>query len=138
MSKYRPTFLGDCQKAIDWSEKMVTDWLSSNMLSDHENPIDDAKRIVDVLGSHKKTFSHEKHIHIDECEKLGIKVIPLESLEKKEIDGCKDLQDCVLTIHHAYMHTFSIANAVKIVENHMGSAMIINAPINVAAVPAIV
>ena len=129
ISKYHPTFLGDCQKAIDWSDKMVIEWLCSNMLSGHDKPEDDAKRIVEKLGSHKETFTHAKHIHINECKELGIAVVPLEELEKKEIDGCKDLQDCVLTIHHTYMHTFSISNAVKIVENHMGSAMIINTPV---------
>lgn len=136
VSKYHPTFLGDCQKAIDWSNKMVTEWLRTNMLSDRTSPEEDAKKIVDTLGSHKETFTHEKHIHIEECKELGIKVIPLESLDSRELGGCKDLQDCVLTIHHTYMHTFSNSNAVKIVENHLGNAMIMNAPIDVS--PALV
>lgn len=135
VSKYHPTFLGDCQKAIDWSNKMVTEWLCTNMLSDRTSPEEDAKKIVDTLGSHKETFTHEKHIHIDVCKELGIKVIPLESLDNRELGGCKDLQDCVLTIHHTYMHTFSNSNAVKIVENHLGRAMIMNAPMNVSSVP---
>lgn len=130
ISKYHPTFLGDCQKAIDWSNKMVEDWLKSNMLSNNCDPAGDAKRIVETLGSHKETYTHSKHIHIEDCKELGIVVKPLEELEKKEIGGCKDLQDCVLTIHHTYMHTFSNSNAVKIVENHLGNAMIMNAPIN--------
>lgn len=62
---------------------------------------------------------------------MGIEVVPLESFEEKKIDGCVDLQDCVLTIHHSYMHTFSNSNAVKIVETHKGSAMIMNMPIAV-------
>lgn len=128
ISQYHPTFLGDCQKAIEWSKAMVSDWLCSNMLSGHQNPDEDAQKIVDTLGSHKETFSHSKHIHIDECEALGIKVVPLETLESnREIEGCEDLQDCVLTIHHTYMHTFSNSAAVKIIENHEGSAMILNA-----------
>lgn len=135
ISKYHPTFLGDCQKAIDWSDKMVVNWLCENMLLNHDNPKKDAKKIVNILGSHKKTFSHAKHIHIDECRKLGINVVSLEDFEKKELGGCKDLQDCVLTIHHTYMHTFSSSNAVKIVENHLGNAMIMNAPINVPTIP---
>lgn len=134
ISKYHPTFLGDCQKAIAWSEKMVTEWLCSNMLSSKDNSLSVAKKIVETLGSHKETFSHSKHIHIDECKELGLNVVALESLDKKEIGECKDLQDCVLTIHHTYMHTFSISNAVKIVENHKGNAMIINAPINISSV----
>lgn len=131
ISRYHPTFLGDCQKTIDWSNKMVIDWLCTNMLADHVSPNIDAQKIVDTLGSHQETFNHEKHIHIDECRRLGIKVVPLEELDKKEIDGCKDLQDCVLTIHHTYMHTFSNSSAVKIVENHLGSAMIMNDPMKV-------
>lgn len=131
ISRYHPTFLGDCEKTIDWSNNMVTDWLCTNMLADHVSPYIDAKRIVDTLSSHEETFTHEKHIHIDECRKLGINVVPLEELEKKELGECKDLQDCVLTIHHTYMHTFSNSSAVKIVENHRGSAMIMNDPMKV-------
>ena len=126
ISKYHPTFLGDCQKAIDWSNTMVGEWLSSNMLASEANPDASAKAITDVLGSHKATLTHSKHIHLDECKNLGIKVVALESFPKQRIDNCVDLQDCVLTIHHSYMHTFSNSNAVKIVENHLGDAMIIN------------
>lgn len=127
ISKYHPTFLGDCQKAIDWSNSMVKEWLKSNMLKDHEDPEGDAMKIVDKLGSHKETFTHSKHIHMDECLSLGINVIPLESLEKRKVECCIDLQDCVLTVHHTFMQIFSNSNAVKIVENHLGNAMIINA-----------
>lgn len=126
ISKYHPTFLGDCQKAIDWSNTMVSEWLSSNMLASESNSDALAKAITDVLGSHKATLTHSKHIHLDECNSLGIKVVALESFPKQRIDNCVDLQDCVLTIHHSYMHTFSNSNAVKIVENHLGDAMIIN------------
>ena len=126
ISKYHPTFLGDCQKALDWSEKMVVSWLVRNMLSDVDKPADAAKAIVEKLGSHKVTFTHSKHIHIDECKQLGLKVLELENMNKEEKGGCKDLQDCVLTIHHTYMHTFSISNAIKIIENHNGNAMIMN------------
>ena len=130
ISKYHPTFLGDCQKAIDWSDKMVTEWLCSNMFSNSHSPEDKAKKVVDTLGSHKETFTHQKHIHYDECKTLGIKVVALESLDERELGGCKDLQDCVLTIHHTYMHTFSISRAVKIVENNLGNAMIMNTPVS--------
>lgn len=130
ISKYHPTFLGDCQKAIYWSEKMVEDWLCSNMFSKEERPHENARRIVDKLASHKETYNHGKHIDVNECKELGIKVCLLEDMEKRELKGCKDLQDCVLTIHHTYMHSFSISNAVKIVENHNGNAMIMSLPVS--------
>lgn len=126
VSKYHPTFLGDCQKAVEWANKMVNDWLVTNMLKNNQNPKADAKNIVDYLGSHELTLNHGKHIHIDECINLGIKVTPLESFPKSKIDNCVDLQDCVLAIHHTYMHTFANTKAVKIVENQNGNAMIIN------------
>jgi hypothetical protein len=126
ISKYHPTFLGDCEKAITWAKTMVTQWLEENMLSDRENPRKDAQDIVDKLSSHKDTFDHSKHIHINECIEYGIQVRRLEDLCTKSIDNCNDLQDCVLTIHHTYMHTFSKSNAIKIVENHQGNAMITN------------
>lgn len=129
MSKYHPTFLGDCKKAIDWAQSMVTEWLCNNMLAGNADPDTDAKRIVEKLGSHEETFTHSRHIHIDECQRLGIKVLPLEDLDNQEIEGCKDLQDCVLTIHHTYMQTFSNSNATKIIENHLGKAMIMNEPV---------
>ena len=129
LSRYIPTFLGDCQNAIDWSGNMVTNWLCENMFSNQENPKECAKKVVSELGSHSKTFSHGKHIHIDECLKLGLNVTALESIKIKPPKTCKDLQDCVLTIHHAYMHTFSISGAVKIVENHDGRAMMMTNPV---------
>ncbi len=129
LSKYHPTFIGDCQKAIQWSNKMVKEWLVSNMLFENPNCDTIAQNIIETLGSHERTYTHAKHIHIDDCKVLGIKVVELESLQKEKINGCNDLQDCVLTIHHTYMHTFSCSAAVKIVENHTGSAMIISAPV---------
>lgn len=126
ISKYHPTFIGDCQKAIDWSNSMVTKWLCQNMFAGDSEADSIAKSIVESLSNHKETFTHAKHIHFDDCLKLGIKAISLETLQKEEIENCKDLQDCVLTIHHTYMHTFSNSNAVKIVENHKGVAMIMN------------
>ena len=54
-------------------------------------------------------------------------VTPLEEvLSDKKLDDCVDFQDCILTLHHTYMHTFSSSKAVKIIENHNGVAMIIN------------
>lgn len=128
ISKYHPTFLGDCKKAIDWSQQIVKESLKDNMLEGcSDNDID---KVIENLGSHDKTYSHNRHIHIDECLKYGLKVTALESFEKKNIEDCEDLQDCVLTIHHAYMHTFANTLATKIVENHEGNAMITMKKIN--------
>ena len=126
ISKYHPTFIGDCEKAIKWSEKIVKKWLIENMFSEHNKKNEAAAKVVESLSSHSNTFSHSRHIHSAELEELGLKITALEGLDCRKIGDCKDLQDCVLTIHHSYMHTFEKSTAIKIVENHTGQAMILN------------
>lgn len=122
--KYHPTFIGDCKKAIDWSEEIVKQWLTENMFRESKDPDVDASRVVAYLSSHNNTYSHARHIHIDDLKKIGVNVIELENLDNNKISECRDLQDCVLTIHHAYMNVFAQTSVIKIVENHTGSAMI--------------
>lgn len=116
MSKYNPSFIGDCEKAIQWSNSMVTGWLSTNMLKDDPQL---AEEIVRHLSDHNETLSHERHIHIDECRSLGLHIESLEDMMKE-----LDFQDKVLSTHHAYMLTFSSTPATKIVENQSGVAVI--------------
>jgi len=47
---------------------------------------------------------------------LGLNITALED--------DKHLQDAVLTTHHMFMHTFSNTAAIKIVENHTGTAYV--------------
>ncbi|MCL2357712.1 MAG: serine protease [Defluviitaleaceae bacterium] len=112
IGKYHPTFVGECEKAIQWSNKIVTDWLKENMLLKYDNREEKAKKIVEYLGNHDETKAHAQHI--------GLDIKPLETL----IDG-KDLQDVVLSIHHAYMITFSSSVAVKIIENQIDAAFMV-------------
>lgn len=115
ISKYHPTFLGACKQAIEWSEKMVSRWLEENMCSDKK---DSVKEIMKTFADHKKQKSHARHISKQECEDVGLKVLSLEENQ--------ELQDAVLTTHHAFMHTFSNTTSVKIIENHLGVAYIEN------------
>jgi hypothetical protein len=42
------------------------------------------------------------------------------------MEADNELQDHILTVHHAFMHTFSNSRASKIVENHLGIAYVEN------------
>ena len=123
IGKYHPTFIGDCKKAIKWSEEMVREWLKDNMFHDKDNKDDLANNVVAFLSSHSETYSHQKHIHFDKLKELGLSVVELENLDNEQIDGCRDLQDCVLTLHHTYMQTFANSNAVKMIENHTSDGL---------------
>lgn len=124
IGKYHPTFIGDCKKAIDWSDTIVKQWLIENMFENYSDKKERATKVLDTLSSHNKTFSHSRHIHMDELKALGLEIVELEGLDDRSINDCKDLQDCVLTLHHSYMQTISSTEAVKIIENHNGEAMI--------------
>lgn len=116
IAKYNPTLIGECEKAISWSNKMVIQWLQDGMFNNERGAKTKAKRIVKELGDHALTLSHARHISLDKCIQMGLKV---ESLEADD-----DMQDAVLSVHHACIHTLSATSAFKIIENHLGKAFI--------------
>jgi ATP-dependent protease ClpP protease subunit len=117
ISKYHPTFLGECQNSIDWSEKLAFEWLKRNMCKGDENR---TKKILKEFSDHKTNKSHARHISKDKCKEIGVSVIDMEK--------DNDLQDLILTVHHSFMHTFSHSTATKIVENHLGVAYVESLP----------
>ncbi|MEW6506585.1 MAG: S49 family peptidase [Bacteroidota bacterium] len=117
LSQYSPTLIGECEKAIRWSEEMVRDWLKTNMFEgdpEQENKIND---IIQELGNHAYTLSHDRHLHIDELKsKTKLNLICLEDDD--------ELQDAVLSVHHACIITLTQTPAYKIIENQFGKAFI--------------
>jgi hypothetical protein len=99
---------------------MVREWLCENMFSGNPADATRAQSIVDFLGDHSATAAHARHIPLSKCEEIGLKI------EKLEAD--KKLQDLVLTVHHSYMHTFSMSPAIKIIENQLGVATVHMSP----------
>lgn len=116
LNKYNPTLIGECQKAIDWSNGLVKQWLIDNMFATENDPDTKAKAVVDFLGSHALTLSHSRHIHRDDLTKLGLSISNLEDDSK--------LQDLVLSIHHSSIITIGSTKAVKIIENQNGISYI--------------
>lgn len=108
IGKYQPTLIGECHRAIAWSKNMVQEWLESGMFYGDQEARDKAKNIVAVLSDHEETKTHSRHIHIEDCETMGLKI---EHLEHDQ-----DLQDLVLSVHHAS----NMTQAFKFVENHKG------------------
>lgn len=115
ISKYHPTFLGECEKAIELATEMVNSWLITGMFAQDPNAVERAKRVVSALNDHAGTKTHSRHLHIDDAKNFGLEIVQLEDDH--------ELQDLVLTVHHAYMHTFASTNAGKIIENHDGNAI---------------
>lgn len=114
VSRYHPSFLVECAQAITWSRTMVHGWLVENMFDADSDKARKANAIVEFLSDHASTATHSRHISVEKCQDIGLNVVRLEDDER--------LQDLVLTVHHAYMHTFSMSTAIKITENHLGVA----------------
>lgn len=116
IARYHPTLIGECEKAIQWSNDMVREWLVRGMLVQHPDPVAKAAEIVAELSDHALTKSHARHLSASKCKAIGLNVAILEDDPR--------LQDAVLTVHHACVHTLAATPAFKMIENHKGVAFL--------------
>jgi ClpP class serine protease len=93
LEKYTPTLLGECEKSIDWAEDIVKTNLKNRMFKEENDTTKNnkIKRIIKELGDHSINLSHARHIPLEKCKDLGLKIEALEDDQK--------LQDLVLNIH---------------------------------------
>ncbi len=116
LNKYHPTFLSQCENAIAMSKELARNNLEQVMFYRDVEGRKNVENIVKELNDYSGNKSHARHIHRDQCKKIGLKILDLEADEI--------LQDLVLTVHHAYMHTLMNTAAFKMVENHLGVALV--------------
>lgn len=112
IAKYHPTLIGECEKAIEWSIDIVRSWLETGMFDGDEDAHEKADAIVSELSDHILTKSHARHISATRAAELGIVV--------SELEGDQVLQEAVLTVHHACVHSLSETSAIKLIENQNG------------------
>lgn len=118
IGKYHPTFLGECQKVVEMSQKMMEEWLTANMFSQVARPKSKVKKAVDFLCDHSTSVMHNRHFSHTDLEKVGLEI---ELMEDND-----ELQDAILTLHHLYMITFQRAQVVKLIESNQDSSWIIS------------
>jgi len=116
LAKYPPAFVGECEKAIDWSTEIVTECLKTGMFKGDVDAEEKAKKVISEIGDHALTKSHSRHLSVKRCKEIGLKIYELESDQ--------DFQEKVLSVHHACIHTLSSTPAFKLIENHTGVAFI--------------
>lgn len=119
IAKYAPTLIGQCQNAIKWSADMTSEWLTSGMLDGENDAPDKAAQIVAELSSHSNNKTHSRHIHRDKLKQLGLRIV--------EIEVNQNLQDTILSLHHACIASLTHTPAVKIIENQNGIGFILSA-----------
>lgn len=115
LQQYGPALLEQCEKAEQLAKRLVQQWLAQYMFNGHADAAVKAKRVADFFADYTNHQSHSLGIDRDEARSNGVNVVDLESNQA--------LQDAVLSIHHATIHTFS-GSPVKIIENHLGRAFV--------------
>lgn len=119
LSRYPPSFVTQCEYAVQWAKNLVEDALKRNMFAEDKDD-SRAKEVTESLSSSELNKTHSKHLHYNDCRNIGLNVEMLEDDQQ--------LQDLLLTVHHSYIHTTSNSTCLKIVENHDGRAMVRHAP----------
>jgi hypothetical protein len=120
LQQYWPGLLEICEEADMLSRTLVQEWLSKYMFRGYRPDRREqlSKNIAENFASHDWPLSHGRPIDRETARKLGLKIGRLED--------DPNLQDAVLSVHHAFLITLSSTNAIKIIENHMGAKMVIS------------
>ena len=64
ISQYSPTLLGECEKAIRWSEEITKEALLRRMLKNDKNKDQLVANILKELGDHSVTLSHSRRLSV--------------------------------------------------------------------------
>jgi len=115
LKKYWPTMLTSCEHASNWSNELLEAYLAKCMFAAEPEADKVAKitQISDLLGKQAISRNHSRHINPEKAAAAGLKIKRLEDDHK--------LQDIVLTLHHSLVISFSRTDAVKIIENDLGT-----------------
>ena len=117
LDKYPPAFFYSVIDAINLSSTLTSEWLSNYMFSDEKQSQQKQNKINNIVAKlNSNNQSHSRHFTQEFCKEIGLNV---ESLEENQ-----DLQEAVLSVHHASIITFDITNATKIIENQNAASYI--------------
>lgn len=116
LRSYAPGLLAQCVTSRQLAETMVARWLKDYMLKADPDAETTANAAAKWFADYRKFGSHGRSVTFDDLVALKLRVTRLESDQ--------ELQDLVLSAHHATSHTFSGTPAAKIIENHLGRAYI--------------
>ena len=112
LGQYGTSLLAECEAHEKLAKTLVGDWLAEWMFKGDRGR---AESVAEWFADFDVHLSHERGIDRDQAREQGIVVDDLEDSDA--------LQDAVLSVHHATIHTFAVG-PVKIIENHMGNAFI--------------
>ncbi len=116
ISKLPPSTITQCEDAIRWGTQVATRWLETGMFAGRSTAAQDAARTVADLTDKNKNHTHSRHLSVEVARSYG--------LEVRMLEDDQDLQDAVLSVHHACCVTLEATGAYKVIENQKGVAYI--------------
>jgi hypothetical protein len=115
LQQYGPALLDQCESAEKLARDLVREWLRAYMFKGDPNGTRKATSVARYFASYSIHRSHSLGIDRVQARDRGVFVDDLERDQR--------LQDLVLSVHHASMHTFGTP-VIKIIENHLGKAFV--------------
>ena len=115
LQQYGPALLDQCESAEKLARDLVREWLRTYMFRGQQDAARKATNIARYFASCSIHRSHSLGIDRDQARSRSVVIDNLETDQR--------LQDLVLSVHHAALHTFA-SPAVKIIENHLGKAFV--------------
>jgi len=105
-----PALLQEAQNALDYSEKIVGEWLEKRMFSGYPNK---SKKSSDVAHFFRDAAVHLSHGSRIDRERAREQGVIIEDLENNQ-----DLQEAVLTAYHLMTIAFEKSAAAKVIESN--------------------
>lgn len=113
---YSPGLLATCDHAAKRAKQIVATALEKYMLAGVDDPAQAAGDAAEWFGNAKEFLSHGRPVRRDEAREHGIIV--------NDLENDPELQDLVLSVHHAAMLTLGQTGTTKLIENHRGRAWV--------------
>ncbi len=113
---YGPGLLAACKNGRDLAEEFATRSLEDHMFAGDAEAHNKAERAAKWFADFKGFRSHGRRVDRVAARQQGLVVTDLEA------DA--EMQDAMLSVHHAVVHTLGGTSAFKLIENHHGRAYI--------------
>lgn len=115
ISKLNPTFLTICEQANKMSEELTDQVLDKSSYDETTK-----SKIKEIFVNSQNSKTHSRHINRDKCKDAGLLIEDLETNQ--------EIQDAVLSVHHCCMILAEQTPIIKLVENNLGKAYVIQQP----------
>jgi hypothetical protein len=112
LRSYGPSLLQECKQAQQLSESLVSQWMANYMFKSEADRVTKAAAVARAFADYRTLYSHGRPISRDQASAMAVTAIT-------NLEADNKLQDAVLSVHHATMHTLAGSGAVKIVENNL-------------------